>query len=264
MVCISFVFGIHVCAAQELYVFTEPASNMAAKSIGVRLNNSLLKTLDKGSEYHLIPEIMVGVSKKIMVHTDVFFSNLDKAFKMDGASIYGKYRFFNVDGIQKHFRVSAYGRASLNVAENHDEAIDLTGHNSGWEGGVVATQLLHKVAVSSGVSFLHAFDNSKNKFIYGDNNRDAINYTLSVGGLILPKEYTSYKQTNLNLILEFLNQYNVGSGSYYIDVAPAMQLIFNSKSRLDVGYRTQLSSTLYRSAPNGFFVRLEYNFFNAF
>jgi len=43
-----------------------------------------------------------------------------------------------------------------------------------------------------------------------------------------------------------------------------VQFIFNSVARLDLGYRQQLSSSLYRTAPNGLFIRLEYNLFNAF
>ena len=81
---------------------------------------------------------------------------------------------------------------------------------------------------------------------------------------MLPKDYTDYKQTNLNLMLEFLNQFNLGSGKYYMDIAPSMQLIFNSVARVDIGYRQQLNSSLYRTAPNGLFVRLEYNLFNAY
>ncbi len=108
-------------------------------------------------------------------------------------------------------------------------------------------------------------DNGKNnKYPYGSKNNKAINYTLSFGKLMLPKEYKDYNQTNLNLMLEFLNQYNIGSGKYYIDAAPAVQFIFNSRSRIDIAYRKQISSTLLRTAPNGFFVRLEYNLFNAF
>ncbi len=81
---------------------------------------------------------------------------------------------------------------------------------------------------------------------------------------MLPKEYKDYKQTNLNLMVEFLNQYNPGSGKYYMDVAPAVQLIFNSVAKIDVGYRQQLTSSFYRTAPNGLFLRLEYNLFNVY
>jgi hypothetical protein len=115
------------------------------------------------------------------------------------------------------------------------------------------------------VSFVKARDNgNNNKFIYGSKDSKAVNYTFSIGKLMLPKEYKDYRQTNVNLMVEFLNQVNVGSGKYYMDIAPSVQFIFNSQSRVDIGYRKELSSTLLRTAPNGFFVRLEHNFFNAF
>ena len=252
--------------AQELFVYTEPASNMATKSIGLRLNNYLMgETNSKATNYHLIPEVMVGVTKRIMIHGDVFLSNRNKNFSAEGGSIYVKNRFLSNDEVQKHFRMAAFARTSFNNSDIHQEELNIYGHNTGWEAGVVATQLLHKVALSSGVSFIKTMDNSNgNKFIYGDKNRKAINYTLSIGKLMLPKEYKDYKQTNLNLMLEFLNQFNLGSSKYYIDAAPAVQLIFNSRSRIDVAYRKQVSSNLLRTAPNGFFIRLEYNIFNAY
>lgn len=249
---------------QELYVFTEPASNMATKSIGLRLNNYFLGEKNSSeTDYHMIPEIMFGVTKKIMIHGDVFFSNRAKNFKAEGGSIYVKYRFFSNDDVQKHFRMAAFARVSINNSAIDQQEINLYGFNSGYEGGIVATQLLHKIALSSGISFVKATDNSNsNKFIYGEHNSKAINYTLSIGKLMLPKEYKDYKQANLNLMLEFLNQYNLGSGNYYIDIAPAAQVIINSVARIDVGYRHQLTSDLIRTSPNGLFVRLEYNFFN--
>src|SRR6185312_15955568 len=95
---------------QELYVFTEPASNMAAKSIGLRINNYILgETNHSKTDYHLIPEIMFGVSKKVMIHGDVFFSNRTQGFNAEGGSGYIKYRFLSNDDVQKHFRMAAFG-----------------------------------------------------------------------------------------------------------------------------------------------------------
>lgn len=259
------LFYSSLCTGQELFVFTEPASNMAAKSIGLRSNNLLMneKATSKVN-YHLIPELMAGVSRNIMVHADAFLSNRNKGLSFEGGSIYAKYRLFSIDDVQKHFRMAAFGRVSYNNSEIHMDEINLYGHNSGWETGLVATQLLQKVAVSSAVSFIRGADNGGgNKFLYGDKNRNAINYTLSVGKLMLPKEYTSYKQTNLNLMLELLSQYNLGSGKYYVDIAPSLQLIFNSRSRIDIGYRQEISNSFHRTAPNGFLIRLEHNLFNA-
>jgi hypothetical protein len=251
--------------SQELFVFTEPASNMAAKSIGLRLNNYLMGVSNSSRlEYHLIPEVMLGVSKNMMVHADAFFSNRTKSFRAEGGSVYVKYRFYNNDDVQRHFRMAFFARGSLNNSEIDQEQINLYSHNTGYEAGIVATQLLHKVALSSAASFVRALDNTDHPFLYGKKNSKALNYTLSFGKLMLPRHYNDYRQTNLNLMLEFLTQYNWGSGRYYIDAAPAVQLIVNSRSRIDLAYRKQLGASLLRTAPNGFFVRLEYNLFNAY
>ncbi len=266
MLLTAFLFACLAGRAQELYVFTEPASNMATKSIGIRLNNFIMpKTQFAQTSYYLVPEIMFGVSKRIMIHGDVFFSNRIRGFAANGGSVYAKYRFLSHDDVQQHFRMAAFGRYSFTHLPVYQQEINLYGMNSGVEGGIVATQLLHKVALSSGLSYVKAVDNGNDyKFPYGDKHSGAVNFTFSAGKLMLPKVYTDYRQTNLNLIFELLNQVNTGSGKYFIDAAPAVQLIFNSVARLDIGYRTQIKSTLLRTAPNSFFIRLEYNFFNAF
>jgi len=256
---------IHSSPAQELYVFTEPASNMAAKSIGIRSNNYLMRDIDtKKINYHFVPEIMWGVSKKIMIHLDGFLSNRNEKFVTEGGSFYTKYRFYSIDEVHSHFRMAAFARYSFNNSDIHQNAIDFYGHNSGFETGIIATQLINKVAISSGVSALHAIDNGKEKFIYGDKNRNAVNYSLSVGKLMLPKEYTSYKQTNVNLMVELLGQTNLYSGNSFLDIAPSIQFIFNSRIRFDAGYRYPMITQLRRTSPQGVVLKLDYNLFNVF
>jgi len=251
--------------AQELFSITEPASNRAARSVGFRLDNTMMD--ERGTSrinYHLIPEVMIGVSTKLTVHGGVFFSNRTDRFLYEGASLYGKYRFYNSDAMQKHFRMAAFGRISVNKSDIHQEELNMYGHNSGFEAGIVGTQLLRKVAVSSTVSYVKATDNGiRYKFPYSSPQSNAINYTLSFGKLMLPREYESYRQTNVNFMIEFLSQVNTGSGKYFVDVAPSVQLIFNSQSRIDIGYRAEISSSMVRTAPNGFFIRAEHTLFNA-
>ncbi len=207
---------------------------------------------------------MVGVSKRLMVHGDVFFSNSSGNFTGNGASVYAKYRFYSKDEVHNHFRMAAYGRLGFNNTTIMQPAIDLYGINSGYEGGVIATQLIHKVALSASASFLHAMDNGNQKFLAGNENRNAMNYTFSVGKLMLPKEYINYNQTNVNLMAEFLGQTNLATGQSYLDIAPAIQLIFNSRTRIDIAYRCGLVKTIERTSSKSIFVRLEYNLFNAF
>jgi hypothetical protein len=260
-----FVFAAQTALAQELFVFTEPASNMATKSFGFRANNYLMfEKPSKKMNYHLLPEVMWGVSKKIMLHAEAFLSNRGSRFVAEGGGLYLKYRFYSVDDVHSHFRMALYGRYSFNNSDIHQRAIDLNGHNSGYEGGFIATKLKNKVAISASASYLYASENGTEKFIYGNRNRHAANYTLSVGKLMLPKEYTSFKQTNLNLMVELLGQTNLKTGYSFFDIAPSVQFIFLSKMRLDAAYRLPLVKDLSRTAPGGFFVRVEYNIFNAY
>lgn len=251
--------------AQELFVYTEPASNMPLGSLGVRLANMLMDEKNSSHyEYHLIPELMWGVNRKLMLHADAFLSNANEKFAAEGGSFYAKYRFLSTDKVHSHFRMAAYGRYSFNNSEIHQQEIDLYGHNSGWQTGIVATQLLHKVALSANLSYLRAMDNGKNNKFPSAQSNNAVNYSLSFGKLMLPKEYVDFKQTNLNLMVELLGQTLGSKNGSYLDIAPSVQFIFNSQARVDIGYRRQLMSSMYRTATNGVLLRFEYLFFNAF
>ena len=61
---IMFMIGCSV-SAQELFVMTEPASNMPTGSIGARLGQSFMKEqFESGYNYHLMPDLCL-VSTKI-------------------------------------------------------------------------------------------------------------------------------------------------------------------------------------------------------
>ncbi len=250
---------------QELFLFAEPASNMATNNLGIRLAASAMNKKDvSGINFHLMPELMYGINNKFMLHTTAFLSNRSSSLITEGGSIYLKYKFLNKDEVQRHFRMAAYGRYSFNNSDIHQEEINLYGHNTGYEAGIVATQLLHKVAISSSVSYSKAFDNSSNNKFPSTQSNDATNYTISIGKLMLPKKYKDYAQPNLNLMCEFLGQILTPNGKSFLDIAPSAQLIIKSKMRVDIGYRQELYSNMLRTAPNGFLLRLEYNFFNTF
>ncbi|MEI2708154.1 MAG: hypothetical protein V9E96_03945 [Chitinophagaceae bacterium] len=80
---------------------------------------------------------------------------------------------------------------------------------------------------------------------------------------MLPKEYISYNQTNVNLMVEFLAQ-RLNNGKSFVDIAPSVQFIIHSQTRIDLAYRYQLHSDMLRTAPNGFVVKFEYTLFNLF
>ena len=48
----------------------------------------------------------------------------------------------------------------------------------------------------------------------------------------------------------------------YLDVVPAIQFIINSQARIDLAYRRELISSMFRTATNGVYFNLYYTFFN--
>ena len=249
--------------SQELYVNTEPASNMATHSVGIRLENQ--GYFNPVYKDRTTREIMYGASKNWMIHGALYESDYyESQHHFEGGSVYAKYRFLSIDSVQKHFRGAFFAKASSINNPLPNQEISLEGDNTGLQGGVVFTQLLHKLALAGSASYLHAFDNSGGFDLPQQNAHDAIAYTLSAGYLLLPKSYTNYNQVNLNLYVELLGKTNPGYGQSYLDVAPALQLIFNSFFRVDFSYRTPLYNDMERSSKNTYLVRLEYNIFNIF
>jgi hypothetical protein len=280
----------HSLAAQELYVVTEPASNMAARSFALRLNNKLMPMRqDSSVRFRNKLDLMFGLSKKLMVHASVMASDVyTGTYRVEGGSLYAKYRFFSKDEVHSHLRMAAFGRFSYitnppayqtsytyfidhgNGPEGHTVAkghvagdIDLDGNNAGWETGVVVTQLKHRLAVSSSVSYVKVLANAGYNRLSAQ-PRHGLQYTASAGYLILPKEYVSYRQTNVNLYAELVGMVLDGRKGSYADFAPAIQFIFNSIARVDIGAQFNVWNNVHRMGQQRYLLRLEYNFLNAF
>jgi len=253
---------------QELYVFTEPASNMPAHSISLKLTDHFVtrdNTYGRFS-HRFMPQIMFGVSKKFMFHIGGTISNMHTPnFRYESVNFYAKYRFLSNDDIHKHFRMAVFADASATKAPFHYHEISLMGDKGGIEAGIIATQLWNKLAVSGTISHTQVLDKSRNsKTIYVPNRLyQSMNYSLSAGYLVLPKEYTDYKQTNLNLYAELLAEQSLDAKRYCVDLAPAAQLIFNSNSKLNIGYRFQLSGNMTRMSPNSWLISFERTFLGA-
>ena len=249
--------------SQELFVVTDPASNVPANSLGVNVMQSLFKEkFEEGYNYHFMPEVTYGLNKNLMFRGTAFISNRSNTIVTEGGGIMAKYRFYSSDDLNSHFRMAAYGRYSINNADIHQEQLETWGHNTGFETGIIATKLIKKVAISSSVSFEKAFDNKPNYEFPSTIGNNATNFTFSVGKLMYPKKYTNYKQTNINLMIELVGQTINENGKSFLDIVPAIQFIFNSQARIDVAYRQQLVNSMVRSAPNGVYFNLYYTFFN--
>ncbi|RYZ62187.1 MAG: hypothetical protein EOO14_03000 [Chitinophagaceae bacterium] len=122
----------------------------------------------------------------------------------------------------------------------------------------VALGLSKKWMVKAGANFSNMQQENLHAF-------QSLNYSLSAGYLLLPVEYKDYDQTNLNLYVELLGgrNFKLPGETYFVDLAPSLQAIFNSTAKLNVGYRFQLGSDIYRMTKNSVMISFEYLFLNA-
>jgi hypothetical protein len=259
-----------VAAAQELYPYSEPASNMPARSIALKSTSTFQKgvhTGDKILQRHM-SELMFGLNRDWMVHVGTNFSNMhSQPFIWEGARLYAKYRFLSDDDVHKHFRMAVFGAAAYSRNHlDHNEINLMMGEQSGVQGGLIATQLWNRLALSATGSWNEVLNPERwDKSSRGVYATRSVNYSLSAGYLLLPIEYKSYDQTNVNLYVEALGSRNLGFDreKYFIDLAPSVQAIFKSTAKLNVGYRFQLGSDIYRLSTNSWMVSFEYIFLNA-
>jgi len=265
---VSFVFIAASVNSQELYPYTEPASNMPAKSMALKLGTMY----GKGPHSNRVlqrytPEVMFGISKKMMVHATLGFSDMHESyFYYESAKLYAKYRFLSKDEVHKHFRMAAFAAASYSRNHLDHNELNLSGDHTGVQVGLIATQLWNKLAVSGTAGITEVFDDKRNdKILPQQYAFESLNYSLSAGYLVLPKNYTDYNQTNLNIYVELLGGRNLDwkYEKYFLDLAPSVQLIFKSTSKLNLGYRFQLKSDIYRLMKNSFMISYEHIFLNA-
>ncbi|TWI83928.1 hypothetical protein IQ13_2047 [Lacibacter cauensis] len=252
--------------AQELYIFSNPASNIPAKALVAKVSTKTMRSYHNNErEFRFMPELQLGLSKNWMVTGNMSFSNMffQSKQQFESARLYTKYRFYSNDEVHKHFRAAVYAAGAWSNNPLVYQELNLEGDNSGLQLGVVATQLVNKFAASAGVSYVRQLE-TKDKLNLGlQFSNHALQYNLSMGYLLFPLKYENYKQTNLNLYCEFLAQQNTDVKVGFIDIAPAVQLIFNSSTRFNVGARYQLTGNAHRMANRSVFISLEHYFLNA-
>jgi hypothetical protein len=289
VVTLSFLIGVtrHV-HAQELFIKEEPASTIPKGVLGIRSFGEAYK--EPGNQLRALTglRLMYGLTPRLTIMLSGTASNhhskqlppdfpdhntpqigVHLPWRFNGLNAYAKYRLLSIDKEKQHFRIAGYGEASwLEVA--HDEAEpDLLDDTKGLGAGVIATWLKNHFAASFTAGYIYPFDYQGGiPDTYGGGLPDvpvkvkygkAINYSLSLGYLLFPRKYTSYKQTNINFYLEFLGKSykagqvfleNIGAPgrSYeikgtavtvfapnnYVELHPGAQLILASNLRIDL------------------------------
>ena len=214
-------------------------------------------------------ESSLGLNKKLMLRPAITFSNMyqsypDQRQKFESFSLYLKYRFLSVDEVHRHFRASVYWKGLVSTNPLNYDELTIDGDQTATQFGLIATQLVNKLAVSATASVHQVLD--KERFLkYGGPRRfgyQAFNYSLSAGYLLYPRKYKSYEQTNFNLYFEVLGGQGLDRKYGFIDFAPALQLILKSSSKLNMGYRFQVDGNAYRMATSGVYLSFEKTFLN--
>jgi len=272
--------------AQELFPVAQPASNVPKGVLGVRF---FTETYNEASIVRNLfaLKVLYGLTSKLTVEATPNISNhhskqlppdfpvhntpqvgVYHPYLFNGVDFYAKYRFLSFDGQNSHFRAALYGEYSiLKVA--HDEAEPtLLDDNSGVGTGIITTYLKGHFAVSFTGGVIYPF---KYKGLVPDEIPGlpgvpatvtygmGYNYSLSFGYLLFPHSYTSYKQTNWNIYMEFvgkdydavkmqvgnvyynLPQYSISTKGnkalqehQYIEIYPGVQAIVKSDIRIDL------------------------------
>tara|TARA_B100002052_G_scaffold251057_1_gene238955 strand:- start:221 stop:1069 length:849 start_codon:yes stop_codon:yes gene_type:complete len=271
-----FLFNSIISNSQELYINTEPASLIPKGTKVVRLTNSNIFLSGSNimggisNAFLVTPSLAYGLSKKIMVSGSFQFAN--KPFEQDmmpnfgfnGFKIYSKQRILSTDKEKYHTRLSSFIKFSYHEDKFMKDNIDLELQDTGFEFGLIGTQLINKLAISitsafTRVSNIDVKSTQGSTVKWQTTNLSTSKNSISAGYLLFPRKYKSYKQTNFNLYLEYItntiltkdfpNNYNKFSST----LAPGIQFILLSRSRLDFSYKIRTGDM-----PEEFLVKLTY------
>lgn len=267
------VFFCFKLGAQELYVYSEPASNVPAKSLSFKYSGKWMNESELGHKHTTarhMAESSIGLGKFLMLRPALGLGNMynnypDQQLRFESASLYAKLRVLSLDDIHKHFRAATFVKGIFSKNNLQYEEITGDGDQTAIQGGLILTQLMHKLAISatgSLVEVLHAdrWKDFAGQTFYG---YQSFNYSLSTGYLLFPRKYKSYQQTNFNIYLELIGSKGLDRDYAFTDLAPAIQLILNSNAKINAGYRFQISGGAYRMGTSSLSISYERSFLNA-
>ena len=264
-----FLFLYNNSYSQELYINTEAASLIPKGTKVIRFNYSsifLNQTNEKESIKNALlftPSLAYGLSKKIMISGSFQFSNkpyekdLGTNFGFNGFKLYSKQRIFTTDKQKNHTRLSSFVKYSFHKEKFMKSNIDLELQDKGFEFGLIGTQLIKKLAISITSAYTRVndiYDKSNNLFRLG-----TLKNSISAGYLVFPRKYKSYKQTNFNIYLEYITNTITNKSfperfnKFSSILAPGIQFIILSRSRLDFSYKIRKGDT-----ENEFLIKLTY------
>jgi hypothetical protein len=108
-------------------------------------------------------ETAIGLNKKWMIRPGVTFSDMytNRVMKWESLSLYAKYRFVSNDEVHKHFRAAAFLKGVYSTNSLKYDELTSDGDQSVLQAGLILTQLINKLAVSSTFSLTEVLDDER-------------------------------------------------------------------------------------------------------
>ncbi len=251
-----FFFGFFAArsSAQELFIYSEPASNMPNRSYGFVIG---AESFGKAGSFFTRNDLgfMYEVTGALMTTVTLHASNYYGGYDFNNVDAYAKYRIFSDDGFKQHFRIAAYAMGAVGEQRNTFADVELEGGNRGLGAGFIFTLLQNRFALSSTIGVITLVPDVKAAPGITFQDVRNYNYSLSAGFLVYPAHYESYRDLNFNLYAELLGKYItydhmetsmpgmiMHEHGTVLDLAIGPQLIINSISRVDLSLRSRLIS----------------------
>ncbi len=250
--------------AQELFIFSEPASTMPKNAIMFRMNSRHYADRS-GYYYKLNPELGYGLAKNLMGHVEGYYSNwVLPGGTWDAVGINGKYRVFSQDDLHRHKRLALTAKFIYSFRPLPMQWMIEDGNTSMASAGIIYTQLIHKLALSGKINYLKPLQE------WNASNGEVLQWQVSSGLLIFPLEYKNYKQVNINIYAEYLGQQNLGlkydqdapiSKAINHDLGLGIQFIMASRFTTELAYRMNIGGNMNRMTNSMYYFNLEYMLF---
>ncbi len=263
IICCSNVF------AQELYIVSNAAANISKGRLEVR---NIAKSYDGMSAFHYDFQVNYGILGNLTLYNHVTYTtNSDYQF-LGNYDFDARYRFLDIDKPNYHWRFAYQGGATIPVNPKsitdqveyelhpghtisfYDFGGDITvpsidfhtTDNYTIHNSIIATNLIKKFAITGEMGY--NVNIAGNDFKFGNYYQ----WNLSLGLLLLPDEYKSYNDVNLNIYSEskayyfeknkFLGDEIGNSGGFRLDTYLGIQAIFFSSLMTELSYMIPVHS----------------------
>ena len=228
-------------------------------------------TMIGGSNHHL-KKVPSDFTSYLLNHHKITYPIFP--FLTEGVHGYAKYRILSIDREKKHFRVAIYSEVTKSFVAHTEGESNLMTDNSGYGGGLIFTKLYKRFAASFTSGFIKSLPYTQQNDLYKltFKSGDVLVNNLSLGYRIYPRTFANYKDININLYAEIINRrylsatiyydgvpfdysfikdngaiytYNGFVKNQYTELRTSVQFIFNSTSRLDIGFAVPIISRSY-------------------